>query len=371
VLLVTPWFPHPGEAAGSFVEDQARAVAGRHEVVVLHLPDEAGRRMPDSVRGGVRILVAEPRIAVPPVLRPVAAAVRGAVVARRLVRSGFRPDIVHAHVFTGALAALPVARALGVPLVVSEHFSGLARSRLSAQARFSARVSLRAADIVCPVSQSLARAVSELAPGARVTVVPNAVDTELFHPPGAPRPAGPRRLLAVGSLVPVKGMHHLLAALAALATRRRDWQVEVVGDGVQRGELEASAERQGLSELVTFAGQLERPAVAERMRAADLLVVPSAWETFSVAAAEALCCGVPVVASNVGGLPDVVGRGDGVLVAPGRHDELATAIDAVLDGAGMDERAQTARRAASRFGFAAIAGAWDEVYASARAARAS
>src|SRR5262249_46835723 len=97
----------------------------------------------------------------------------------------------------------------------------------------------------------------------------------------------------------------------------------------------------------------------------DVFVFPSLGENMPLAVLEALCCGLPVVATDVGGIPEAVGE-DGALVPPGDPDALAAAIKNVIGDFGRFDPGEIARRAAARWSFEAVGGAWDEIYRSLR-----
>jgi len=363
VLVVTPWYPRDGDGAGSFVEDQVRSIEAQHRPAVLHLSQAGASR--STIERDRPWPVVSARAPVPAVaglapLRDCAAVMAGL---RRLRDAGFRPDLVHAHVFTAALAALPSARLLGVPLVVSEHYSGLARGEVARRSRAAAAIAYRAADVVCPVSSSLEATLAGLAPGARMQVMPNPVDERLFALADRAPTSGPVRILVVASLVPVKGVDGLIEAVGMLASRRRDFLVTVIGDGPQRRAYERRALEAGVGDLVRIVGRKARPEVAQAMQGADLLVAPSRWETFSVAVAEALCRGLPVVATRVGALPELVDEASGTLVEPDNPTALAAAIDDVLDAVGRFDRSAISRRAVERWGAGRVGASWGELYA--------
>jgi glycosyltransferase involved in cell wall biosynthesis len=231
-------------------------------------------------------------------------------------------------------------------VVLSEHYSGVALPGLSRRSRVAARVAYAGADLVCPVSGALAARMPCSGP---MRVVGNAVDTSVFFPSGSP-PL--RRIVAVGGLVPVKGFDVLVSVAARLP---EDLEVVIAGDGPERGRLSALG-----GGRVSFVGRLSRPDVASLLRSASVAVVPSRWETQGVAALEALCCGVPVVASAAGGLPEVVGPGDGLLVPPGQPAALAAAL---LRAVETDwDRPAIAARAAARHGYEAIGARWRAIY---------
>jgi glycosyltransferase involved in cell wall biosynthesis len=358
VLVVAWWYPTPDDPVpGAFVREQARLVAADHDVTVLAFQRGEGRpgvRIADGEEDGLRVL----RVvhAAPGPLAP-AAYVPGALAAVR--RARLRPDLVHAHVFMGGAIGALIARRR-VPLVVSEHYSGFQLGTLSAIERAVARTAFRAAAVVAPVSEALAAAVRPYAPAGRVRVVPNVVDTATF----APAPSGARseapRILYVGNMEDVKGVAHLLRAFAELRRKRPDVTLELIGDGTRRAEYEALAATLRLD--ARFAGRVAKADVARAMRQADLLAVPSATETFGLVAAEALACALPVVASRVGALPEIVTAEAGVLVAPADPAALAAGLDDALERRDALAGEAAAARIRARFGPDAVGAAWRAVY---------
>ncbi len=361
IAVVTPWYPEEGSGAGSFVRDHARTVTGDHEVAVLHLAT-SGRPALDVGSDGIPVVRLPPRL---PRRSGLSVASDAQSVARglRLLRGrGFRPDLLHAHVFGAGLAALPAARTLRIPLVLSEHYSGLARGDVPRRGRAVAAAAYRAANAVTAPSASLSTTIQGVAPGVRVRLVPNPVDTERFSPPPARPASPPHRLLAVASLVPVKGVAMLVDALGELGSARGDVRLTVIGEGPERADIERRVTAAGLEGLVTLAGRRTRAEVAEEMRRSHLLVAPSEWETFSVAVAEALCCGLPVLATRVGALPELVDAGSGRLVDPSPA-ALADGLRSMLTELERYEPAAIAAAARRRWGADQVGALWRALYA--------
>jgi glycosyltransferase involved in cell wall biosynthesis len=126
--------------------------------------------------------------------------------------------------------------------------------------------------------------------------------------------------------------------------------------------LEARASSLGLGGLVRFRGRMAQREVAESMRQARFLVLPSLWENAPLAAIEALACGLPIVASRVGGIPEIVSERTGLLVTPGDPQALAAAIREMSRRFGEYDAAELGSEARRRFGFEAVAQAWTGVY---------
>jgi glycosyltransferase involved in cell wall biosynthesis len=363
VLVVAGWYPSPeAPIDGVFVREHARAAALRHEVVVLAIRAASGPGplviRTDGVEDGLRTVRIRHR-ALP---GPTAGALY-VPAARRALRGleaeGFRPDVIHGHVYAAGLLGVLLARRRGIPVVISEHFSGFQLGTVSRAQGAMARAAFRGAAVVCPVSESLRAALAPYAPHTRMRVVPNVVDTELFAP--SERPAIGEgedvTLLCVGLLDEIKGVGTLLRALAMARERGGRLRLDLVGGGPRRPDYERLADELGLRAAVAFHGPLPKAEVAARMRTADVLVAPSLTETFGVVVAEALASGLPVVATRVGALPELVGDRAGRLVAPGDPAALA---DALL--APPPRSAAVADEMRRRFSRDAIAEAWSAVY---------
>jgi len=284
---------------------------------------------------------------------------------RRLERSGFRADLFHAHVYQAGVAALVAAKRYRVPLVVSEHSSHFSLGTLQRSAARRARIVFRAADLVCPVSEHLRRSIEASGVRGRFDVVPNPVDTTVFAPcpPRGDRPTA----LFVGGLDPIKQVDVLIRAFARLG--RSDIQLELVGDGAARGELEALAERLGVARAVHFRGYLPREEVARRIALSSFLVLPSRTETFGCVLAEALAVGRPVVATRVGAIPEIVTADNGILVPPADEEALADALARMSHVYSDFDWRMLSSGARDRFGLEAVGRRWDEIYASLTARR--
>lgn len=258
-----------------------------------------------------------------------------------------RPDVV--HVQFGWTATQVDVPSLGVPTLVSFHGSDVNAWPHRDPANLAAYRKLFAAvDHVTAVSDLLASRLRELGYAGHIEVVPAGVTLErfAFGPPDAD--LREPRLLFVGRLVECKGIDTLIAALPPLVDRWPGLNLDVVGDGEGRTEAELMAAEVGVRDRVRFRGAQGHAEVAAAMRAAHLLVVPSRRsadgeeEGSPVAPKEGLATGIPVVATNVGGIPDVMPpefRDE--LVAQDDPAALAAQIQRILNA--PDEWAERAR----------------------------
>lgn len=160
-----------------------------------------------------------------------------------------------------------------------------------------------------------------------IFTVPNGVDTQVFYPAetGGRGPSDSLQIAVISHLIEEKGVQVLFRALRAACDRLQKTRVSIAGVGPYEQTLRRMVEELELGEVVTFLGNTSRQA--DLLRSADVSVVPSLWaEAFSFSALESMACGVPVIASRIGGIPEVVGKDAAILFAPGAADELTSAL---------------------------------------------
>jgi glycosyltransferase involved in cell wall biosynthesis len=283
-----------------------------------------------------------------------------------------RPALVHAHFATDGLLALPLAEALGVPLVTTLHGFDVTRSRAALlrsgrpgwmrYALLGRRLRERGALFVAVSDAIRRRALAQGFPAERTVTLLNGVDLDRFQA-GTPEPG---LVLHVGRLVEKKGTALLLRAFAEVARRRPEARLVIVGDGPLRGRLE----RQG-GERVTFTGALRPDEVADWMSRAWLLAAPSVTaadgdsEGLPTVVFEAAAAALPVVASDHSGLPEAVLDGEtGFVVPEGDGAALAGRIEALLAAPELRARMAVAARrlAEARFDSARQIAALEDLY---------
>ena len=362
------------------VESLARAVArAGHDVTVYTRRDSA--ELPDRVRAADGVLVehldAGPAAPVPrDELLPFVGQL-GSELAARFAADP--PDLVHAHFWMSGLAALSATRDLDVPVVQTFHALGVTKRRFQGRQDTSPPVRIRmeralARDvdrIVATCTDEVGELVRLGAARNRITVVPSGVDIDQFSPDGPAAERGDRpRVLCIGRLVPRKGFDTVLRALvgvpeAELIIAGGPPADELAGDP-EAARLTRLAERFGVADRVRLVGAVARPDVPALLRSADLVVCTPWYEPFGIVPLEAMACGVPVVASAVGGFLDTVVDGaTGTLVPPRRPDRLAAAMRRLLAEPFWREAYGTAGvdRARSRYSWDRIAAATLAVYA--------
>ena len=287
-----------------------------------------------------------------------------AVRAARAVRSN-RPDIVHTHLIHADVYGALAAAAAGAALVSTKHNDDPFRA--GAFRHVERLLARRAASVIC-ITDSLARFNAERVgiPPGKLVVIHYGLDTP---PPGwggnpeIALPAGARLLLGVGRLAEQKGYETAVRALPQILAAEPNTVLVVLGEGPERGRLEALARELGVAEAVILPGRAGD--VSAWLERAELFVHPCRWEGFGLVLLEAMLAGLPIVASEVSAVPEIVVDGEtGLLVPPEAPDSLARAVTAVLaDAARRTALGEAGRiRAHERFSVARMADRTLEVY---------
>lgn len=267
-----------------------------------------------------------------------------------------RIEAVHSHDFTAAVVGGGCARLLGIPSVMTLH-----GSRYYAE-RWYRRQLLgwvaRGSRAVVAVSGSLKEhVVRDLSlPEHAVHVVQNGVPPAVGERTRGRRELGLHEgeiaILAVGRLTPVKGLDVLLRAVALLGEALPPHRIFLAGEGEARPELEALRDELGLERSVTLLGM--RGDIPDLMAGSDIFTMPSRSEGLPVALLEAMGVGLPIVASRVGGIPELLDDGkEGVLVQPEDPAALAGALSALMRDPDARERMGQAARARMTYGLSA------------------
>ena len=250
---------------------------------------------------------------------------------RRLIRK-LKPDLINAHYASGYSTT---ARLSGAPFMLSIWGSDVYkfpyRSKLH---HYLVRKNIMAATLIASTSQAMAEQIRAVAPKVkRLVLTPFGVDMSMFTPAQSSQEA-PNEPVVIGTvkgLTPLYGVDILIRAFAGAKNQRPNvpLKLRIVGDGSLKAELEHLVQQQGIAKVTDFVGRVPHSQVPEQLRKLDVYVALSRSESFGVAVLEASACGVPVLVSNVGGLPEVVIPGETGHIVPG--DNVDAATEALLD----------------------------------------
>ena len=361
IICPTYWYPqHASDTQATYVHDINRHLVRRGHSVTVVTPGDPSLSREDTF-DGVKIVrfplnlpadltygrVAQSRVswlgrfARVAVMANYLEAQHRAIMAE--AREG-RVDVIHAHwaIPTGP-AAVMAARKLGIPSIITMHGGDVYVNPEQGYdfptrwyVRPALRWTLRHAGALTAITEDCRQhALRAGAPDDHIRLVFNGTDLRRFSPAengnrGDPQ-FGPHMIFACRQLFPRKGIRFLLEAAAQLKPRFPELKVVLAGDGFERPELAHLAAELGIGADVTFLGWVPNADLPPYYRAAAVSVIPSLEEGFGIPAAEAMGCEVAVVASDAGGLPEVVEHGvTGLVVPRGDSAALAQAIGSLL-----------------------------------------
>jgi N-acetyl-alpha-D-glucosaminyl L-malate synthase BshA len=284
-------------------------------------------------------------------------------------------DLLHAHYAVphaiSAYVARQVLRSAAPAIVTTLHGTDITLVGSDPSFLPLTRFSIVESDAVTAPSAWLAEATYrnlDVPRDRAIEVIPNFVDTRRFAPaPDGPRAAGPRpaMLVHVSNFRSLKRVDDVVAIFGEARRRapERAMTLQLVGDGPEHERIRGLVRAAGLDEWVQFLG--ERTDLPSVLRGADLFLLPSETESFGLAALEAMSCGVPVIASRVGGVPEVVIDGETGLLAPvGDVAAMAAHVVRLLADAPLRARLGAAgrRRAETAFPLEATVGRYEALY---------
>lgn len=379
ILFVASWYPNRNQPVlGNFIQRHAHAVSAYHNVsVVAAFTSDAHNCIDEHHDGNLSEFIAHyPKIKdgdhVLTKVRKVKAyrkAMRE-LIQRSITKHG-APDIIHVHVaWPAALVVLPMAKELGKPIVLTEHWSGYLPEDGNYTGFFLkhyTRALVRKSKAVTVVSEKMKAAMHEHGLDAEFYHLPNAADTGVFsHLPHETK-GKPFRFLHVSMLVDrEKNISGMLAALAQ-ANKHSEVHLTIVGDGPERKFHEVTVRELGLKDKVEFVGLKTPVEIAALMNDHDALLMFSNFEGMPVTIIEAQCCGMSVLATNTGAIREMLTNPKDMMVNPGETDQLGKAI-LLMKKSLQDEtdvsalRKGISERAQQRYSYRAVADQLNDIY---------
>lgn len=353
ILFITTWYPNEDNPVeGIFVKEHAKAISMYGDEVTLvycrrnKIRSKRIYQINESYEEGIRVV----RIYYSPLpIRSINYLIFIFSILKtcsNLIQKGFRPDIIHANVYTAGVPAMILGKYYKIPMVLSEHWSGYATRKLGIIQKAQIKIALRQASFILPVSKTLMKCIESYGIKNKFQIVPNIVDLNIFYPSLNNRKERKEtKILFVGLLSPIKGIDYLLQAAYLLLQSRDDWCLDIIGDGPFRAKYERMAKELKLNAKVTFNGLKSKQEIAEWMRQGDILVLPSIWENSPCVLIEGMACGMPIVSTCVGGIPEIVDKEVGTLVPPKNPKILANAISKMIDTLPKYDKINIAKKA--------------------------
>lgn len=280
-----------------------------------------------------------------------------------------KPDWVHVHVpYPAGRMALWVKQKYAVPFVVTEHWtiyqpgSTISYQQQPARLRKLVYRVMKESSLFLPVSADLGQRVNHLVTPVLCTVIPNVVDTDLFFYQDRGSVVDPVfRFIHVSGMNAQKNPQGLLRAFSAAF--REDPQIRLLMLGNRDDSLHRFSDTLGLpAGTIRFGGEVNYPEVAVQMQKADALVLFSNMENAPCVISEALCCGVPVIATQTGGIPEMINATNGLLVEPGDETAMKNALLDLKENRHRYNRALIASDAKRIYQYEIVSAAFSAVY---------
>lgn len=277
-----------------------------------------------------------------------------------------KPDLIHVHVpMKAGMLAIEFSNHWKIPFIVSEHssmYDTVAADNFFRRSYFfrsNTKKIFQKAAAVTNVSAAIGKKVHELFSIKQTEIIHNVVDTSRFHY----QPKNEKdifRWLHVSSLYQLKNIEGIIEAFKSLNQIRQDWELIIVGNASQK--LIDQVFETGLSNKIKFVGELQHEDVAKQMQASSALVLFSRHENFPCVIIEALCCGLPVVSSNVGGVSEAVNTTNGLLVESENIVALKDALINMMDNCHKFDQKQIAMEASKKYSEEIIGGQFVSLY---------
>jgi len=339
ILFIPAWYPSKqNSVAGIFIKEYAKAVSLYNDVVVLYSERigyslKSFYEIKDNKEDRLRTIHLKYRKSPIPKTSFFVYQLGMFLAFRKLIQSGWKPDIIHAYVFSAGVPAIILGKIYKIPVVITELYTNFATHTLVNCEKIMAKFAMNRARYVLPISIDLMEAIENYYKiKNRFMVIPCVVNTTVYYPlkfnPNKER-SNKKRMLTVCNLIPRKGINYLLESLSQLKQKRQDFTLDIVGDGPNRKEYEELTEKFGLDKIVKFYGR--QPEIVSFMRNCDFFVLPSLYENFGVVYIEAMACGKPVIGTLGGGPKEIINKDTGILVPTKDIEDLTSAIDYMLD----------------------------------------
>lgn len=358
VLWICSWFPHERDLFdGDFILRHAQAAALYQHIDVLHVVQQPGLLLNKTLRKQIDYNhQLSTTIIYPPYFHQLPAFLKKVFfnisyyyllwreVNKYVLKNG-TPDLVHVHVPVKAgWAARMIKRKWNVPYILTEHSSAYTQSVPDGYFnrgwffRYQTRKTFEQAYLVLSVSFWLLNHLKKQFHIRKLMLVRNVVDTASFYP--ISRKRDKIKLIHVSMMQPLKNVKGILDALVLLSKERNDWEMIFVGP-VSAG-IKKYAQERGLDSFLHWKGLISYKQVAHEMQQADGYIHFSRYENLPCAIQEALCCGLFVISSDVGGIAELVNERNGILVKEGDVNGLKSAMKNLIENINKVDKHQIA-----------------------------
>ena len=365
ILFISSWFPNKLEPTnGNFVQRHAEAVSLLHDVEVLHAIGDFNQKekfvFDDQIINGIRMLIVYYKNSKNPL--------QNFLRRMRAYQLGFKkmqkPDLVHGNVLhNNMLFAVSLKRKYGIPFVISEHWSVFQEQnhhKISKSARFLAKKIAEKASFILPVTENLISGLQKLGINTPMKVVGNVVDTDFFSPKF--EKSEKFTFLHISNLISLKNPEKIIKTAIDLHQINPHFELQIGGDGDLKPLQKMIHQNNAESYIKTF-GMLSLEQVSEKMNSANCFVLFSDYENQPCVILESLASGIPVIATKVGGIPEIVDKKRGILVENKNEDALLEAMKRMLEkNVELDSSEDLRKYVLENFSKSVIAEKFSEIY---------
>lgn len=370
VLWLCSWYPSSADPYdGDFVERHARSLAVHNPVDVIHilqnvdlLKDEISKleiKKEENLYAEIYYLPfykIAPRF-ISQLIFNLSYNIKIRKALNKHIKERGRPDIIHIHVpVKSGVIAKWLKNKWNIPYVITEHNSGYDKDipgnyfERNTYFKSVTKHTIENAAAFSSVSNWLIRQLNGIFKLPKSIVVRNCVDVSLFYPVETLNET--KKFIHVSMMYPLKNIDGILNALALLNQTNCNWKMQFIGPATD--EYKQLSATLGLDKQVEWCGTLSYTEVAKHMQSADALVHFSHYENLPCVINEALCCGIPVISSDVGGIAELINETNGILVEKNNTKQLAEALNNFLQNPDRFNKTNISSEASAIFNYSAI-----------------
>lgn len=376
VLWLPSWYPSEVDPYnGDFTQRQAKSVALFKKVIVIFLiQDENLKQRKMEIEKSVEGNLIEYRVYYPvknnspKILRVANYFWLLTVLFIQIKKQYGLPRLVHINVIgKSALLALILKKIRNIPYFITENWTGYysadpggLHSKGSLMQKFYKTI-FKNSSLFIPVSNDLGKRVQQLYPGIYYQVVPNVVDTSIFGNIIPNENKSIKRIVHVSTLGYQKNIKGIIAVIKELAKQRNDFELMLVGPNSPALKKQIEGDHI-LAKKVKLTGNVSYEEVGNYMKVSDFLVMFSRYENLPCVILEGLCCGLPVISTRVGGIPEIINESNGIIIESEDETALLNALEYMLDHLTQYDRKQIADNAKEKFNYLSVGRVINKIY---------
>lgn len=376
ILWLPSWYPSKVDLYnGDFTQRQAKSVALFRKIIVLfliHAPDLKNHKIEIEKSEDGNLIewrVYYPKKYNSPKIINVAKYFWFLIGSYfHIIKQYGLPQLIHVNVIgKSAFLALILKKIKSIPYLITENWTGYYSADpggLHTKGYFMKwyyNSIFKNTSLFIPVSNDLGKQVQKMYPEIKYEIVPNTVDTSLFNNVKFKDTTSIKRIIHVSTLGYQKNIEGLIAVIKPLAMQRNDFELILIGPYSPKVKKEID-EDDILMKRVKLTGNISYAEVGNYMKDSDFLVMFSRYENLPCVILEALCSGLPVISTNVGGIPEIINRANGILIDSENNNELKIALEYMLDNLPQYNRNEIAQSAIEKYNYKTIGQSINKIY---------